>query len=270
MILTLEEKAIFVKKFSSNFFNVDSEVTSDDVNERKGYLVKLYIQNKADKNLREDSISYAAIISLLRSILKKNFNVSLETTITLNPNKKNGLTKKLTKYKVIAIDGNAKDKELKLCEYCNKHLDNTSNGVKIICDYLTRINKDHVHEFTYEDCKDKSLLPFDIWLKICSKDVVIEFDGQQHFSYPNIFHKTPEEYNSQVDRDKIKNNYCIKNKIHMIRIAYDQEKNIPNILQTALNKIKNKEYTEIMKYNPSNYDSIRKVDTGNSSNCIIL
>ena len=276
MILTIDDKKLFVEKLggkNSEFFQVGAKIDSDDVKDRLPYLVKLYERNKSNKDSKyksKDDIKYREIIAFLRTVLIKNFNVSLETIETINPNTKNKLPERKYVYKVISKESKNNDNVLKLCTYCLEHADNTSKGVKIICDYLTRMKKDHRHEFTYEDCKDKSLLPFDTWLKIGSKDVVIEFDGKQHFEYPNIFHKTPQEYNSQIDRDNIKNRYCSKNKIAMIRISYEQERNIPSILETAFSKIKGADYHEIMLYDSNTYKSIRKIKVDEGWGCIMM
>lgn len=92
---------------------------------------------------------------------------------------------------------------------------------------------DYETEYRFEDCKDTRSLPFDFYIK--SKNICIEYDGEQHF-IPIRFNKniTQEEMNekfkSQQYRDKIKTEYCKNNNIKLIRIPYTDFDNIEKIL----------------------------------------
>jgi len=50
-----------------------------------------------------------------------------------------------------------------------------------------------------------------------------EYNGEQHYNYPNAFHKTEEEFNKQIERDKVKNELAIKNNIKLITIKFDED-----------------------------------------------
>jgi len=65
---------------------------------------------------------------------------------------------------------------------------------------------------TFKDCKDKGLLRFDFYI---DNKYLIEYDGRQHYK-DNQWEKVE---NIQR-RDFIKDNYCIKNNIPLIRIPY--------------------------------------------------
>lgn len=66
----------------------------------------------------------------------------------------------------------------------------------------------------------------------------VEYNGIQHYRYPNIYHRTYEEFIKQVRRDQYKYTKCNENGVYLITVPY----NIP------ANKIK--EY--IHRYLPEN------------------
>jgi|SRR5579875_517213 len=58
--------------------------------------------------------------------------------------------------------------------------------------------------------------------------LAIEYNGMQHYIWPNNFHKTYEQFLEQQERDKIKEKLCKLNNVHLIIIPYTVElKNIP-------------------------------------------
>jgi very-short-patch-repair endonuclease len=72
-----------------------------------------------------------------------------------------------------------------------------------------------------------------------SMNMVIEFDGPQHFK-PVEYFGGEEHYQQCVYRDKIKNYHCKKEGIHLIRIPYFKKNEIRNILENFFSKF-NKE-----------------------------
>lgn len=48
----------------------------------------------------------------------------------------------------------------------------------------------------------------------------LEYQGQQHYSFPNKFHKTEEEFKRQVERDVKKSKLCKDNGYELIIIPY--------------------------------------------------
>lgn len=109
-----------------------------------------------------------------------------------------------------------------------------SIGEKVINDFLTMYNIKFTRQFTFENCRDKNPLPFDFALFENNKlKCLIEFDGEQHF-YPIDFWGGEENFKYIKHHDDIKDNYCINNKIPLIRIPYWEFKNIEIIMSSIL------------------------------------
>lgn len=53
---------------------------------------------------------------------------------------------------------------------------------------------------------------------------LVEFDGQQHFETISFFERN--NNNSNIERDKIKNEYALNNNIPLVRIPYTKEKTL--------------------------------------------
>ena len=112
------------------------------------------------------------------------------------------------------------------CTYCKN-----SKGQDKIKNILSKKNIDFESEKKFDDCYNQRKLPFDFYLP--DKNIIIEYDGEQHFRPIEIFggKKTFEKLKIN---DKIKNNFCKKNNINLIRIPYYEYKNIENILNNIL------------------------------------
>ena len=114
------------------------------------------------------------------------------------------------------------------CQICNE-----SKGEKYIKNKLDKLNISYVPQKTFEGCKYKRLLPFDIYLP--DYNVCIEYDGLQHDK--SISTWGGEEYFKIIQkRDKIKNEYCEQNNIKLYRIKYnlDIQKELKKILNNFL------------------------------------
>lgn len=113
-----------------------------------------------------------------------------------------------------------------------------SKGEKFIAYYLKENNIAFIPQKRFDDCKDKRALPFDFYLP--SFNMCIEFDGQQHFNPDTYFgeseEKAKEDFERLKRRDNIKNNYCAKNNITLIRIPYWEVNNISVLLDKIFNK----------------------------------
>lgn len=68
----------------------------------------------------------------------------------------------------------------------------------------------------FKDCKDKRVLPFDFYI---NNKYLIEFDGKQHYYFSTGW-STEEKFFETQKHDKIKNQYCFKHHIPIIRIPY--------------------------------------------------
>ena len=112
------------------------------------------------------------------------------------------------------------------CPVCNE-----SRGESSIRKYLT-INKiDFKTQKTFKGCQYVSLLKFDFYLP--EYNLCIEFDGIQHFEAFEFF-GGEEALLKNMERDVIKNQYCIDNNIKLLRIRYDEISDIENILDENL------------------------------------
>ena len=109
------------------------------------------------------------------------------------------------------------------CKNCN-----TTIPERMVMNFLNENNVKYVREFIFEDLKgDSSFLRYDF--AIFENDsllYLIEYDGEFHYK------KFYEEQNldRQQKYDKLKNEYCIKNNIPLIRIPYWERDNISEIL----------------------------------------
>nr|DAY73207.1 MAG TPA: restriction enzyme [Caudoviricetes sp.] len=65
-------------------------------------------------------------------------------------------------------------------------------------------------------------------------NVIIEFNGVQHYKKIPFFHRTEDDFAIQVDRDKRLRQYCKEHKIKLIEIKYDQIDEIDKILNRKL------------------------------------
>lgn len=124
-------------------------------------------------------------------------------------------------------------------KYCPICYYKKSKGEIIINKYLEQNKINYQKEFSFPELKKYS---FDFFLP--DYNMCIEYDGEQHFM-PIDFFGGKESFEKQVERDSIKNSFCIKNNILLIRIPYSE---IDNINQILHNIIKEKSSTTIEKY----------------------
>ena len=109
-------------------------------------------------------------------------------------------------------------------------------GEQKIADFLIKNKIKFETQKTFEDLKDKKLLRFDFYIP--DKNLLIEYDGKQHFEPVDFSGNSPEQadenFKNRKIRDKIKNNYCKENNIKLLRIKYTDFKNIKKILKEKL------------------------------------
>jgi very-short-patch-repair endonuclease len=103
-----------------------------------------------------------------------------------------------------------------------------SKGEIFINEYLVKREIKFIRQKTFNKCKNKSLLYFDFYLP--ELNLCIEYDGEFHYK-PIFGIKYLEE---TTKRDIIKNNYCEKNNIRLLRIPYTEFNKIPEILENEL------------------------------------
>jgi hypothetical protein len=67
------------------------------------------------------------------------------------------------------------------------------------------------------------------------KKIAAEYNGIQHYVYPNRFHKTEEEFRAQVARDVLKHDLCDAAGVYLITVPYNvKERDIPSFINKKL------------------------------------
>lgn len=111
------------------------------------------------------------------------------------------------------------------CKHCSQ---SESVGEFRIRKLLENNNVDFEQEKTFPDCKDIKSLPFDFYLS--KYNLIIEFDGKHHFENTAF-----NNYETTKNHDKMKNEYCEKHNINLLRIPYWNGNDIEEILTKELN-----------------------------------
>ena len=123
------------------------------------------------------------------------------------------------------------------CDNCSKQI---SSYERIIQQFLDEQHIDYIYQYRINSCKDILPLPFDFYL-IQSKKI-IEVDGEGHYHVAHFNHCSDEKAHKTFDmttkHDKIKNDYCQKYNIPLLRIPYWDIKNSDNYKQIISNFLK--------------------------------
>lgn len=112
-----------------------------------------------------------------------------------------------------------------------------SKGELKIIKYLDNNNIKYIQQYKFADCKNPKTgckLKFDFYIP--SKNLLIEYDGEQHFFIKRFgnYIQTKEDLENLQFRDNIKNEYATTNNIKLLRISYTSIKNVEDILVTEL------------------------------------
>lgn len=114
---------------------------------------------------------------------------------------------------------------------------NTSPGEQKVIDFLKKNKIKFIREKNFEELinpKTGAKLFFDFWIP--SKNYVIEYDGKQHYEvskYKKVGRQKA-ELASQQHRDKVKNDFCRRNGIIMLRIPYYEYFRMEDIMKVNL------------------------------------
>jgi len=81
--------------------------------------------------------------------------------------------------------------------------------------------------------------------------LAVEYNGIQHYRYPNKFHKSKEQFEKQLIRDDMKRLLCDRNGIYLITVPYTESHRIKEFLTDKYN-----EFLEIKKRNIRNKHGI--------------
>lgn len=167
-----------------------------------------------------------------------NYNIKLTNTEFIT--KANIKHNNLYDYSITKYDGSSNKVDI-ICkkhgiftQIANTHLYgcgcpkcNNSIGELMIENFLLRNNINFIEQYKFDDCFNKSKLPFDFYLP--DFNICIEYDGEFHYK---DFGFNDLEY--QKNNDNIKNNFCEKTNIKLIRIPYTERNNINKILSSEI------------------------------------
>lgn len=118
---------------------------------------------------------------------------------------------------------------------CGCPICKASKAEKLIYNYLSDNNIKFISQKTFIDCKNIKPLPFDFYIP--NLNICIEYDGELHYK---CFRRSSSGIAKLVKtqkNDSIKNEYCLKNNIKLIRIPYWEIDNIYSILEKHLKEI---------------------------------
>lgn len=115
--------------------------------------------------------------------------------------------------KTIVTGGNLKSGHTTSCGCIH------SKGEKKIRDILNSLNIKFQTEYIFPELPDRRF-DFVIFDKDNRIKFVIEYDGKQHFSFVNTWHQSQEEFIQAQKRDQEKTDFCLNNKLNLIRIPY--------------------------------------------------
>lgn len=113
------------------------------------------------------------------------------------------------------------------CPHCKE-----SRGEKRIRKFLNENNISFFKQYKNKNLKDKSLLSYDFYLQ--NKNLLIEYNGEQHYKYKKNFHKDLHEFHKQLHHDWLKRKYARDNNINLLVIPYWNFDSIEKILKENL------------------------------------
>lgn len=113
------------------------------------------------------------------------------------------------------------------CECCSIF----SQGEEDIKSVLEEFNIKYIPQMRFDDCRDQKKLPFDFYLP--DYNYLIEFNGGQHY-FPVCYFGGQERLEYTQKHDKMKADYAKRNGYNYLVITYENQKNIRDILISAL------------------------------------
>jgi len=119
------------------------------------------------------------------------------------------------------------------CPHCND-----SKGESAIKKWLIQHNVHYYPQYKFDDLKGGNQIPLEFDFYIPSKNLLVEFDGKQHFEPVQFNGISMERAMSYLKRlqylDQVKNDYCKTKSIPLLRIFYKDKGKISDLLQNAI------------------------------------
>lgn len=96
-----------------------------------------------------------------------------------------------------------------------------SSKEQMIEEFLIKCKTKYKSQYSFNDCKHKYTLRFDFALFDENDDLIclIEYDGKQHYE-PIQFFGGKRGFQITQKRDEIKNDYCARNNLNLLRLPY--------------------------------------------------
>lgn len=167
----------------------------------------------------------------LEDIKKEIKFISNDEYELLSDEYKNNKTRMLFKHKKCGKEFyqcfNKFKTEGRRCPHCVN-----SNGEEVIKEYLDRNNISYEREVAFEECRHNKPLKFDFYLE--EYNLLIEFDGKQHFLESFSDKPSNNSLKEIQKRDKIKNKFANEYEINLLRISYKEISKINKILDEYL------------------------------------
>ena len=118
----------------------------------------------------------------------------------------------------------------------------------MIAGFLDKNNFKYNLQQSFENCKYKKRLRFDFYIP--KKNLLIEYDGKQHFeTHPNDFFGGETFFLTRRKRDKTKNKFIQKNhQYKLLRISYQEKGNMDVILKRIILDNLEKNINKTIKY----------------------
>ena len=113
--------------------------------------------------------------------------------------------------------------------YAKYNNDKDSIGERLVNSFVSGLGYIVEKEKTFPDLVYKGKLRFDTCVDVDGQMILIEFDGPQHFE-PIDFFGGEEGLKETKIRDQIKNEYCKKNNIPLLRISYKDIKKMDEMI----------------------------------------
>jgi DNA-directed RNA polymerase subunit RPC12/RpoP len=111
-----------------------------------------------------------------------------------------------------------------------------SKGEHRICVILDRLGEEYQMQKTFPGLIYQKELRCDFYLP--KHNLVIEFDGEQHFTYTRWTNDPETSLNEGKEKDRLKDRYMIRNRINLLRIPYNRFDQIETMIIDAIEKCK--------------------------------
>lgn len=118
------------------------------------------------------------------------------------------------------------------CPRCSE-----SKGEKFIACVLDKYDIEYLREYKIPETGYK--YEYDFYLP--KLNILIEFQGEQHYEFNNFFHRTEEDFSNQIHRDILKRELAKKAKMRLLEVSYKhlkfmKEEQLENLIIKMINK----------------------------------